>query len=182
MIEGFNVWITSMIGMGILILLIQLIVPKSNLKKYIYSLIGVLSILVIVSPVLKILESDTVEQGVKQVLNDVSNMDSNNDVKTNKLETLNQEAVKLSFLQKLEQDMLQKLEQKGVKVKDLEVTLDDEYNIDKVSIEVDSYEGEILNEVGVKDVLKTEYDIPISNINVRWVYELFGNIKKYCKG
>ncbi len=167
MIEGFNVWITSMIGMGILILLIQLIVPKSNLKKYIYSLIGVLSILVIVSPVLKILESDTVEQGVKQVLNDVSNMDSNNDVKTNKLETLNQEAVKLSFLQKLEQDMLQKLEQKGVKVKDLEVTLDDEYNIDKVSIEVDSYEGEILNEVGVKDVLKTEYDIPISNINVR---------------
>lgn len=182
MIEGFNVWITSMIGMGILILLIQLIVPKSNLKKYIYSLIGVLSILVIVSPVLKILESDTVEQGVKQVLNDVSNMDSSNDVKTNKLETLNQEAVKLSFLQKLEQDMLQKLEQKGVKVKDLEVTLDDEYNIDKVSIEVDSYEGEILNEVGVKDVLKTEYDIPISNINVRWVYELFGNIKKYCKG
>ncbi len=167
MIEGFNVWITSMIGMGILILLIQLIVPKSNLKKYIYSLIGVLSILVIVSPVLKILESDTVEQGVKQVLNDVSNMDSSNDVKTNKLETLNQEAVKLSFLQKLEQDMLQKLEQKGVKVKDLEVTLDDEYNIDKVSIEVDSYEGEILNEVGVKDVLKTEYDIPISNINVR---------------
>ena len=167
MIEGFNVWITSMIGMGILILLIQLIVPKSNLKKYIYSLIGVLSILVIVSPVLKILESDTVEQGVKQVLNDVSNMDSNNDVKTNKLETLNQEAVKLSFLQKLEQDMLQKLEQKGVKVKDLEVTLDDEYNIDKVSIDVDSYEGEILNEVGVKDVLKTEYDIPISNINVR---------------
>lgn len=167
MIEGFNVWITSMIGMGILILLIQLIVPKSNLKKYIYSLIGVLSILVIVSPVLKILESDTVEQGVKQVLNDVSNMDSNNDVKTNKLETLNQEAVKLSFLQKLEQDMLQKLEQKGVKVKDLEVTLDGEYNIDKVSIEVDSYEGEILNEVGVKDVLKTEYDIPISNINVR---------------
>ena len=167
MIEGFNVWITSMIGMGILILLIQLIVPKSNLKKYIYSLIGVLSILVIVSPVLKILESDTVEQGVKQVLNDVSNMDSSNDVKTNKLETLNQEAVKLSFLQKLEQDMLQKLEQKGVKVKDLEVTLDDEYNIDKVSIEVDSYEGEILNEVRVKDVLKTEYDIPISNINVR---------------
>lgn len=167
MIEGFNVWITSMIGMGILILLIQLIVPKSNLKKYIYSLIGVLSILVIVSPVLKILESDTVEQGVKQVLNEVSHMDSSYDVETNKLETLNQEAVKLSFLQKLEQDMLQKLEQKGVKVKDLEVTLDDEYNIDKVSIEVDSYEGEILNEVGVKDVLKTEYDIPISNINVR---------------
>ena len=45
MVDILKNWITTMLCIGIFLTFIQMIVPNTNLKKYIYSLIGVVTII-----------------------------------------------------------------------------------------------------------------------------------------
>lgn len=49
MIENFRDWINALLCLGIFTTLIQLIMPKNNIRKYIYSLIGIVTIVVTMS-------------------------------------------------------------------------------------------------------------------------------------
>ena len=57
-VEIFKSWISSMLCIGIFIAFVQLMMPKTNLKKYIYSLIGIVTILTVVSPIINMFEND----------------------------------------------------------------------------------------------------------------------------
>lgn len=154
MIEGIKNWINSILCMGIFVLLIQLIIPKTNLKKYIYSLIGVMIMLSIISPVMNLLKNENVEASLNEIITQISNTDQK--MTTSELENLQYEAVKAGFMETLQSDVEKKLTDKGVKVEEVSVVLDTEYNIQQINIVL----GEnAMDNVVLIQWISAEYDI-----------------------
>lgn len=168
MIESFKLWINSMLCIGIFVLFIKLIIPNNNLKKYIYSLIGIITIVTVISPVMDLLNDDSIETSLNQVINNISENDTSiESANINKYQDLNNQAVKKGFIDKLSSDIKTKLENKGVTVSEIEITLDNEYGIEKVDIKVEKYSSSCPNSNSVISFVKNEYDINSSEVKVR---------------
>ena len=172
MVDIFKNWISAMLCIGIFITFIQLIIPKTNLKKYIYSLIGIVTVLTVVSPVINLLKNQTVEESVTEVLQNISSTDTaqaydNSDFE--KYKEVKENAVKTGFVDSLKGDVTSKLKEKGVTVQSVEVFLDGDYNIEKMEIKIGKLNGTTatLSSVnGVVDYVHKEYDIDYSKIVV----------------
>lgn len=161
MIEGIKNWINSILCMGIFVLLIQLIIPKTNLKKYIYSLIGIMLMLSIISPVMNLLKNENVEASLNEIITQISNTDQK--ISTGELENLQYEAIKVGFMETLQADVEKKLMDKGIKVEEVNIVLDTEYNIQQINITL----GENLIEKGTLiQWISTEYDISKDKIQI----------------
>ena len=52
MIEIVKDWMGSLISISFLVILVKLIVPNSNIKKYIYSLLGIITAIVVFKPLI----------------------------------------------------------------------------------------------------------------------------------
>ncbi|MDO4283318.1 MAG: stage III sporulation protein AF [Clostridia bacterium] len=170
MIEGFKVWINSMLCIGIFVLFIKLVIPNNHLKKYIYSMIGIITIITVISPVMNFFENDTMESSLNQVISDISSNEmaiSVDNSNINKYQDLNNQAVKQGFIDKLSDDIKSKLENKGVSIKDVEVNLDNEYGIEKIKIAVKKYSQNCPDSGSVITFVKNEYDIDSSKVEVR---------------
>ena len=57
MLDTFRNWINMILALGILFTVIRIIVPNTKLKKYIYSLMGIVTIIVILSPVINLVKN-----------------------------------------------------------------------------------------------------------------------------
>ena len=119
MIEIFRNWIVSMLCLGILVVIVQLVIPRTNLRKYIYSLVGVIMVITIVSPIVDLLKSGNVKSSIDNVLNSITK-ENNVTVSVNSggLEDKNDELVKTQFIQNLKSDIMFKLAHKDIVVKD----------------------------------------------------------------
>lgn len=170
MIEGIKLWINSMLCIGIFILFIKLIIPKNNLNKYIYSMIGIITIITVISPITKFFKNNTIEESLNQVINNISDTSVSSNVESsniNKYQDLNNQAVKMGFIEKLKEDIKTKLDSKGVVVKDIEITMNNEYEISKINIQVEKYSSLCKDKDSVATYIKNEYDIGIDKIKVR---------------
>lgn len=168
MIETFKNWINMLLCLGIFTTIIQLIMPKNKLRKYIYSLVGIVTIITIVSPFINLLENDDMENTLLQV---ISNIDETNfeNIDEEKYKKVNQEALKEGFVASLKQDIETKLTQNGVGVVKSNVFLDSDYNIEKIEINIESIEKKNTKISSVTEVVKyinEEYDIDFSKIVV----------------
>lgn len=166
--EIFKSWISSMLCIGIFIAFIQLMMPKTNLKKYIYSLIGIVTILTVVSPIINMFENQTVETSVKEVLFNISgNNQSTSDISKVKLTT--EELVKKEFLESVKVDIKSKLIKKGVGVNDVRILISNTYDIDKIEVYIKNIQksSSTLDSVNkVVSYINSEYDIEYSKIIV----------------
>lgn len=170
MIEGIKLWINSMLCIGIFILFIKLVIPKNNLNKYIYSMIGIITIITVISPITKFFKNNTIEESLNQVINNISDTSVSSNVESsniNKYQDLNNQAVKMGFIEKLKEDIRTKLDSKGVVVKDIEITMNNEYEISKINIQVEKYSSSCKDKDSVATYIKNEYDIGIDKIKVR---------------
>lgn len=168
MIETFRNWINILLCLGIFITIIQLIMPKNKLRKYIYSLVGIITIITIVSPVMNLLKNENMEESLKQV---ISNIDTgeNKNLDVQKYKEASESAVKTSFVNSLKVDVKNKLSQNGIEVIKTEIFVDSEYNIEKVEINIKKLNEENSKLSSVTDVVKylnEEYDIDLSKIIV----------------
>ncbi len=168
MIETFRNWINILLCLGIFITIIQLIMPKNKLRKYIYSLVGIVTIITIVSPVMNLLKNKNMEESLKQV---ISNIDTgeNSSLDVQKYKDATENAVKTSFVNSLKVDVTNRLSQNGVEVIKTEIFVDSEYNIEKVEINVKKLNEDNVKLSSVTQVVKyinEEYDIDLSKIIV----------------
>lgn len=168
MIETFRNWINILLCLGIFITIIQLIMPKNKLRKYIYSLVGIITIITIVSPVMNLLKNENMDESLKQV---ISNIDTGNsdslDVK--KYKEASDDAIKTSFVNSLKVDIKNRLLQNEVEVTKIEIFVDFEYNIEKIEINIKkiSENNDKLSSVTqVVKYINEEYDIDLSKIIV----------------
>lgn len=168
MIEVFRNWINLLLCLGIFITILQLVMPKSKLRKYIYSLVGVITMITIVSPVMNMLEQDSMEDAIAQV---ISNMDmtSEENVDIEKYQQVNQDAVKKTFVSNLKRDIKNKLNTYGIEMKKSEVFVNSNYEIEKIEIHIgklNQEDGKISSVTQVVKYLNEEYDVDISKIVV----------------
>ena len=168
MIEVFRNWINLLLCLGIFITILQLVMPKSKLRKYIYSLVGVITMITIVSPVMNMLEQDSMEDAIAQV---ISNMDmtSEENVDIEKYQQVNQDAVKKTFVSNLKRDIKDKLNTHGIEMKKSEVFVNSNYEIEKIEIHIgklNQEDGKISSVTQVVKYLNEEYDVDISKIVV----------------
>ena len=133
MLDTFRNWINMILALGILFTVIRIIVPNTKLKKYIYSLMGIVTIIVILSPVINLIKNGDLENSFKNIFLNMASAETLNTEYTNlsNYEDVNKNNVKENFKLNVENDIKQKLAQIQV-----EIDITDTYNIDKVTINV----------------------------------------------
>ena len=166
MIETFRNWISALLCIGIFISILELILPKSKMKKYVYVLVGIVTTITIISPGINLLKRDDIAKSVSSVVDNFSgnvnsNIDSNNATK-------NQEnIVKNEFIESLKKDIESKLNLKGVSVIETYISLAENYDIQKMQIKIKKLSESSLSEVSkVIEYINSEYDIDYSKIEV----------------
>ena len=130
----FKEYITSILYISIFAVILELFLPKTKIKKYISSIISLLIILAIVSPVFNVLKEEKVEQALDSAIFALSNIASatGNSNSFDFSEYKNKiivSRVKLS----LEQEMLQVFKEKAQDVANIcsvDIELDEMYKIE----------------------------------------------------
>lgn len=169
MIEIFKGWVSSMLCIGIIITFIQLIIPKTNLKKYIYSLIGIITIVTLVSPMISLLKDKNVEESVSQVIANIESDTKSIDVVEEEYQDKAESVVREGFAQNMKKDIINKLSQKGVNVKTIDIFMTEQYNIEKLKICIEKINvgsSSIENVTSVIRYINEEYDLDFSKIEV----------------
>ena len=168
MVDIFKNWVSIMLCMGIFVTFVQLIIPKTNLKKYIYSLIGIVTILTVVAPVIDIMKNKDVEESVAQVIANISD-EGENTQDLYQYENANKEALKEGFIQGMKNDIISKLENKGIDVNEIEIFLTEQYNVEKLEVKIKKIDNNKASINSVNDVVKyinEEYMLDFSKITV----------------
>lgn len=169
MIDIFKNWVSAMLCLGIFVTFIQLIIPKTNLKKYIYSLIGIITVINLIAPAVNLLKNENVEQGVSQVIADISETNNENIIDENKYSKKNDEVVRKTFAENFKKDITYKLEQKGITVNTIDIFLTEQYNVEKIKIniqKIDTAKSSLSDVNNVVKYINEEYDIEYTKIEV----------------
>ncbi len=169
MIDIFKNWISMMLCLGIFITFVQLIIPKTNLKKYIYSLIGIVTIITIISPIIDVMKNKEIEESVSQVIANISDESNINESDLDKYKNANEDAVRIGFVEGMKSDVTAKLEEKGITVQDIEIFVTDQYNIEKMEVKIGKIDEEKSSINSVNEVVKyinNVYELDYSKISV----------------
>lgn len=168
MIEGFKNWISALLCVGIFISVLELIMPKTKMKKYIYVLVGIVTTITIISPGLNLLKRDDIAKSVSSVIDSISdNVNINGEDKIEEYKKTQEETVRNEFLNSLSKDIQNKLILKNVNVKDVYISISDSYDIQKIQIKIQKLKNS--NFVSINQLIEyinIEYDIPYSKIEV----------------
>lgn len=169
MVQTFKIWISSLLCLGIFVAFLELIIPKSKFKKYIYALIGILTVITIISPIVNMYKSNQVNSSIDQVTKAMSNSIEDNQVSKSDVQQKQQELVKSQFIESIKKDITDKLTLRGINVLNVDVNLDENYNINKITITIQKIDTEKSSIDSVNRVVKyinQEYDIDYSKIFV----------------
>lgn len=163
MLEVFKNWISSILAIGILFTIIRIILPNSHFKKYIYSLIGIVTIIVIISPVISAVKSTNFDN-IKDIVLNATNIDSSDVNYTNlsNYEDVNENNVKKNFITSVENDIKEKLSGNIDNNVDVNIEITDTYNIEKINI---TLYGE--TSFDILSFISEEYDIGKDKINLQ---------------
>ena len=163
MLDVFKNWISSILAIGILFTIIRIILPNSHFKKYIYSLIGIVTIIVIISPVISAVKSTNFDN-IKDIVLNATNIDSSDVNYTNlsNYEDVNENNVKKNFITSVENDIKEKLSSNIDNNVDVNIEIIDTYNIEKINI---TLYGE--TSFDILSFISEEYDIGKDKINLQ---------------
>lgn len=169
MIEIFKGWVTAMLCIGVFTTFIQLIIPKTNLKKYIYSLIGIVTIITVISPVVNLLKNESVEESVSQVIANISNENIESEINSEEYTKKAEETIRQTFALNMKSDIKSKLEEKGIIVKTIDMFLTEQYNVEKIEIcigKINMEASSLDNVTSVVKYINEQYDLEFSKIEV----------------
>ena len=163
MLDVFKNWISSILAIGIVFTIIRIILPNSHFKKYIYSLIGIVTIIVIISPVISAVKSTNFDN-IKDIVLNATNIDSSDVNYTNlsNYEDVNENNVKKNFITSVENDIKEKLSSNIDNNVDVNIEITDTYNIEKINI---TLYGE--TSFDILSFISEEYDIGKDKINLQ---------------
>lgn len=161
MIEWISNWAEAIVIAVIIATIIEMILPEGSSKKYIKVVIGVYILFTIVSPVIteftgkSLAVSDTID--LNKYIDEVKEKEKAN----NFLQEDNSASIREIYIGNLKADIQNKLKGKGYIVTniDLDVGYDDNYTLNKISLEV---KKEIDENIEKDD----ETDANVTNVNI----------------
>lgn len=168
MIENFKNWISALLCIGIFISILELILPKSKMKKYIYVLVGIVTTITVISPGINLLKREDISQSVSSVIDNFSdNVNINSGTNVEDYKKNQENMVKEEFINSFKKDIESKLTAKNITIKEIDIVIADNYDIQKVRVKIKKLEENGLNQVSkVIEYINTEYDINYSKIEV----------------
>lgn len=164
MLDVFKDWISSILAIGILFTIIKIIIPNTNLKKYIYSLMGIITVIVIINPVISFFKSNDLNSIKSILLNATNSIDTQNINYTSmsNYEDVNKNNVKENFKENVESDIKEKLSESIGENVDVNIQITDTYNIQKVNVTI--YKDTSFD---IVSFISKEYDIDGSKITIQ---------------
>ena len=159
----FNIvkgWISMILVIGIVFTLLRMIMPNTNLKKYIESVIGIVTIITIITPVLYYISNynltEKISENIEEILS--SQEETNN---YDSYAQINNEEIKKEFVEKIQEDIKVKLKNKINQEPNVKVVVNDAYNIEKVEVKLNGNSS-----IDVRQYLSNEYDISTDKIEI----------------
>lgn len=159
----FNIvkgWISMILVIGIVFTLLRMIMPNTNLKKYIESVIGIVTIITIITPVLYYISNynltEKISENIEEILS--SQEETNN---YDSYAQINNEEIKKEFVEKIQEDIKVKLKNKINQEPKVKVVVNDAYNIEKVEVKLNGNSS-----IDVRQYLSNEYDISTDKIEI----------------
>lgn len=145
----------------------KLFLPKNKIRKYVLSLMGVMSVIAILSPVIDVFKSGELERSIKSVISNIDATSANN-IDTQNISKSQTDTVKQSFVNSIKADITNKLKDKGITVNKIEIFMSDNYDIEKLEINIKKgTNGTSIDSVNtVVKYVKDEYKIEYSKIEV----------------
>ena len=145
----------------------KLFLPKNKIRKYVLSLMGVMSVIAILSPVIDVFKSGELERSIKSVISNIDATSANN-IDTKNISKSQTDTVKQSFVNSIKADITNKLKDKGITVNKIEIFMSDNYDIEKLEINIKKgTDGTSIDSVNtVVKYVKDEYKIEYSKIEV----------------
>ena len=153
-----------MLRVSIFITIIKIIIPNTNLKKYIYSLMGIITVIVIINPVISFFKSNDLNSIKSILLNATNSIDTQNINYTSmsNYEDVNKNNVKENFKENVESDIKEKLSESIGENVDVNIQITDTYNIQKVNVTI--YKDTSFD---IVSFISKEYDIDGSKITIQ---------------
>ncbi len=163
MLDIFKNWISMILGIGILFTVIRLILPNTKLKKYIYSLMGIVTIIVFLNPVISFFNSNNLEESIEDVMLDMTGDESLKKKYTDisNYELIGQSNVKDNFKENVQNDIKAKLEKEIDDSIKVSIDVSDDYNISKVYINLTKETS-----FDITSFINQEYDIDKNKIDI----------------
>lgn len=171
--EWISDWVQGIIVAVIIVTIIEMILPNGNSKKYIKVVIGIYILFSIIVPIIN--EFNSTKFDINEIL-DLEKYANEISIQTSTdLENNNEEQIKNMYETGLKQDIKSKLNDKGYNISNMDIELEEEYKIKKITIRINKNEKENEN---IKKVDKIEIRVikekeeEIKNITEKEIEEL----------
>ena len=171
--EWISDWVQGIIVAVIIVTIIEMILPNGNSKKYIKVVIGIYILFSIIVPIINKFNSTKFD--INEIL-DLEKYANEISIQTSTdLENNNEEQIKNMYETGLKQDIKSKLNDKGYNISNMDIELEEEYKIKKITIRIKKNKKENEN---IKKVDKIEIRVikekeeEIKNITEKEIEEL----------
>ena len=168
MIDILKNWIATILCVGIFFTFIQMVVPNTKLKKYIYSLIGVVTLIALMLPFANKISLNSIEDATIDVLNNIG-LTTSNDASLKDGKNNIDNNIKSEMTKKIKDDLKSKLLDHGIKSEMVSVILDDKYTIQKINIKILKQNNSNLNMNTIFGIIKENYGISNENVIIEEV-------------
>ncbi len=172
MINSIKEWASSILCLGIFTAIVELALPKGNVKKYIYVIIGIVTVLTIISPFLSKKDYEALaKEAIETISSEAkSSMDSSNlDTSVNKEEYIKYQKnmVKNEYINNLKNTMFSDIISSGAVLSTIDINMDDDYNITSLKIVIKEYgKEEYKNKQEIMKYLKSYYNIDAKKVEI----------------
>lgn len=168
MISWLNSWAQGIIVAVVIATIIELILPEGSCKKYVKVVIGIYILFTIIAPVIgKVSKKDIDINDILNTQKYEQEISKNNNDIYKKFESNNSRTIKDIYVSNLETDIKSKLKDKGYEVTNtyIKVKNDENYSIDKISVDVVKKENSKQNEKENKNesIENISINVQISN-------------------
>ena len=134
---GIRAFIEQIIYISIVAIIIELILPKGNTKKYVYVILSLFILLNIVSPVINIINDIDMQTVFDDVLETISTNTQNVDtISIKEFAAYKNTKVTEDLKNSLSKEIKNKLSSINVKFKDLQIVLNDNYEFEELKVEI----------------------------------------------
>lgn len=167
MIEFLKQWANSLLCVGIFTAIVEMALPKGNIKKYIYVLIGVVTLIVIISPFISSSDYEKMIEDSIEVISKTATFDESSASTYNDYSKYQDSMVKNEYSNNIKKSIWNDLVSKGVSLDSINILLNDDYSISKLDIYVKEYgKEEYKNEEDITGYIKKYYEISEDIVNV----------------
>lgn len=162
-------FIEQIIYLAIVAIIIELILPKGNTKKYVYVILSLFILLNIVSPVINIIRDIDMQDIYNNILENISaSAKYNNDDTVAVFAEFKNEKITNELKQQMTKDIENILNNMNITVNNIDIKLKDNYEFKSLEVHIDNldYLGENRHKkiVDIITTLEEEYDIPTNSI------------------